>query len=138
VDVGDECAAEIGKGLLVLLGVEAEDGEAEAERLARKAAELRIFDDAEGLMNRSVIDVAGEALVVSQFTLAAQTKKGRRPSFTTAAPPDRARSLYEHFVKALGRCGVPTQTGRFRERMKVHLVNDGPVTFLLEIAAKKK
>lgn len=128
---GREVSA-IGKGLLILLGVEQGDDEARVEKLARKSAELRIFDDGEGHMNLSVRDVGGEALVVSQFTLAASTKKGRRPSFVNAAPPDQATALYDAFADALAGHGVPVKKGVFQAVMQVALVNDGPVTFMLE------
>jgi D-tyrosyl-tRNA(Tyr) deacylase len=108
------------------------DGEAEAEKLARKTAALRIFDDAKGAMNLSVEDVKGEVLVVSQFTLAADTRKGRRPSFIRAARPEEANALYGRYVEALRARGLKTETGRFQTVMAVHLVNDGPVTILLE------
>jgi D-tyrosyl-tRNA(Tyr) deacylase len=132
VEAEGRCVGSIGKGILVLLGVEREDGPEAAERLARKTAELRIFDDTEGQMNLSVSDVGGGVLVVSQFTLAARTSKGRRPSFIDAAPPELAREYYEAFAGALRRRGLPVETGRFQTSMKVHIVNDGPVTFLLE------
>jgi len=132
VDVEGTSVGAIERGLVVFLGVEVADGPEAVERLARKTAELRIFDDAGGQMNLSVSEAGGAVLVVSQFTLAAKTKKGRRPSFTDAAPPERARELYEAFAQALRDRGVPVQTGRFQARMQVHLVNDGPVTFLLE------
>ncbi|MHC4597577.1 MAG: D-aminoacyl-tRNA deacylase [Planctomycetota bacterium] len=122
----------MGPGLLVLLGVVTGDGEAEAEKLARKTAALRIFDDAKGAMNLSVEDVKGEVLVVSQFTLAADTRKGRRPSFIRAARPEEANALYGRYVEALRARGLKTETGRFQTVMAVHLVNDGPVTILLE------
>ncbi len=133
VDVAGETVGAIGPGLLVLLGVLAGDTDAEARWLADKAARLRIFRDADGRMNRSLLDTGGEALVVSQFTLAGDTAKGTRPSFVRAAPPDDARRLYEAFVghleSALGR---PVPTGRFGAEMEVALVGDGPVTIWLE------
>ena len=133
VDVAGEMVGEIGPGLLVLLGVLAGDTDAEARWLADKAARLRIFRDAEGRMNRSLVDTGGEALVVSQFTLAADVAKGTRPSFVRAAAPDDARRLYDafagHLEAALGR-RVPT--GRFGADMDVALVGDGPVTIWLE------
>ncbi len=132
VDVADETIAEIGKGLLVLFGVEKGDEKSQAEKLARKTADLRIFDDEAGQMNLSVSEVGGEVLAVSQFTLAADTRKGRRPSFIRAAPPDQAEALFEHFKETLAWRGVPVQSGRFQTVMAVHLVNDGPVTILLE------
>ena len=122
----------IGPGLVVLLGVERDDTEAEADRQADKTAELRIFPDDEGRMNRDVVEVAGSVLVVSQFTLAASTRRGRRPSFDGAAPPDLARALYERYAARLRARGVPVATGIFQARMEVELVNDGPVTILLD------
>lgn len=122
----------VGRGLLVLLGVERGDTEAEADRQADKTAELRIFADAEGKMNRSVVEVEGGVLVVSQFTLAASTRRGRRPSFDAAAPPELARSLYERYAARLRERGVPVATGVFQASMEVELVNDGPVTILLD------
>jgi D-tyrosyl-tRNA(Tyr) deacylase len=121
----------IGPGLLVLLGVAEGDDEAAAERLAGKVARLRIFEDGEGNFARSLVDTGGEALVVSQFTLLADTTKGNRPSFTGAARPEHAEPVYERFVAVLGELGVPTQTGVFGARMAVELVNDGPVTIIL-------
>jgi D-tyrosyl-tRNA(Tyr) deacylase len=121
----------IGPGLLVLLGVAEGDDEAAAERLAGKVARLRIFEDGEGKFAHSLLDTGGEALVVSQFTLLADTTKGNRPSFTGAARPEHAEPVYERFVVVLGELGVPTQTGVFGARMAVELVNDGPVTIIL-------
>jgi D-tyrosyl-tRNA(Tyr) deacylase len=132
VTVGDEKVAGIGPGLLVLLGVGPGDSETTCRSLASRVARLRIFDDEAGRMNRSLLDTAGAALVVSQFTLYADTSRGLRPSFTGACGPDRARELYERFVSELGYLGVPTRTGRFGARMRVALVNDGPVTIMLE------
>lgn len=123
---------EIGPGLLILLGVGREDAAADADLLARKCAELRIFNDAEGRFNLSLLDTGGAALVVSQFTLYADTRKGRRPSFTAAAPPDRAAPLVERFVAALRGLGVRVETGMFGAHMDVALVNDGPVTIPLD------
>jgi D-aminoacyl-tRNA deacylase len=128
---GDVCG-EIGPGLVVLLGVARTDERATAERLAVKVARLRIFGDEEGRFDRSVLDVGGSALVVSQFTLIADTRKGNRPSFTEAARPEQAEPLYEHFCAALRGEGVPVETGVFGARMAVELVNDGPVTIVLE------
>jgi D-aminoacyl-tRNA deacylase len=122
---------EIGTGLCVLLGVAAEDGEEGAARLAGKIARLRVFPDDEGRFDRSLVDIGGEALVVSQFTLLADTAKGNRPSFTGAAPPDRAEPLYERFCAQLQALGVPVERGVFGARMEVELVNDGPVTIVL-------
>jgi D-tyrosyl-tRNA(Tyr) deacylase len=132
VIVDDQTCGEIGQGLLVLLGVEKGDDESKADWLAEKIAGLRIFSDEEGKMNRSVRDVGGAVLVVSQFTLAGNCTKGKRPSFDTAAPPDEGKRLYEYFVNAVTVLGLPVQTGIFQVDMKVHLVNDGPVTFILE------
>lgn len=122
----------IGPGILVLLGVEKGDSEAAADWLAEKIAGLRIFSDSEGKMNRSVQDVGGGVLAVSQFTLAGTCDKGRRPSFDAAAPADEGKRLYTWFVDSLQRQGVPVETGIFQADMLVSLVNDGPVTFILE------
>ena len=122
----------IGPGLCVLLGVADGDDEAAAERLARKTAELRIFPDDAGRFDRSLLDIGGAALVVSQFTLLADTRKGNRPSFTGAAPPDLAEPLYEHYCRALRDLGVQVETGVFGASMQLELVNDGPVTITLE------
>ena len=132
VTVGEEETGRIGPGLLILLGVKQGDSEAQAKSLAEKCAVLRIFHDADGKMNRSVLDIGGEALVVSQFTLYADTRKGRRPSFIEAAEPVLANTLYQRFVELLRAQGVPVATGRFQAEMQVHLINDGPVTLLLE------
>ena len=132
VAVEGETVGAIEQGLLVLLGVEKGDTEAQAVRLAEKIAGLRIFSDADGKMNLSVRDVSGSLLVVSQFTLAGNCSKGRRPSFDTAAPPEEGRWLYEYFVAAVRNRDLPTQTGIFQADMQVTLVNDGPVTFILE------
>lgn len=135
VRVDGEVVGSCGRGMLVLLGVVREDGEREMARLAARVAEYRFFPDAEGRMNRSILEVAGEALVVSQVTLAAPPSgKGRRPSFDRAAPPARADELYRAFAAALAERGIPTATGAFGAMMEVELVNDGPVTFLLEEA----
>ena len=123
---------EIGPGLLVLLGVAATDDGAGADRLAGKVARLRIFEDADGKFDRSLLDTSGAALVVSQFTLIADTRKGNRPSFAHAARPEHAEPLYERFSAALRALGVPVTTGVFGARMEVELVNDGPVTIVLE------
>jgi D-tyrosyl-tRNA(Tyr) deacylase len=132
VTVEGAVIAEIGPGLLVLLCAVAGDGEAEADGLARKVAKLRIFADEAGKMNRSVLDIDGDVLVVSQFTLAADTRKGNRPSFIGAAVPPLARALYERFCEQLGLYGVPVATGEFAAQMAVGLVNDGPVTIWLD------
>jgi D-tyrosyl-tRNA(Tyr) deacylase len=132
VTVAGERLAEIGQGLVVLLGVAAGDTAEDAQKLARKTAELRIFSDADGRFNLSLLDVAGEALVVSQFTLLADTRKGRRPSFTRAAPPEEAEPLVEAFAAALRETGVEVGMGRFGARMLVEIHNQGPVTILLD------
>jgi D-tyrosyl-tRNA(Tyr) deacylase len=131
VRIEDEVVAEIGRGLLVLLGVAEGDGVEEARTLARKVADLRIFPDDHRPLNRSVIDVGGEVLAVSQFTLLADTRKGRRPSFVRAAGPEVAEPLYLEFVEAVRARGLPVQTGRFGATMLVSSVNDGPVTVLV-------
>ena len=121
----------IGTGLLVLLGVGQGDTENDAKKLAQKVAELRIFEDADGKINRSLLDIGGSMLVVSQFTLYADCRKGRRPSFTDAAKPEDADRLYRVFVEAVQALGVPVATGAFQQEMHVELLNDGPVTMLL-------
>jgi D-aminoacyl-tRNA deacylase len=131
VVVDGEVVGSIGKGLCVLLGVAREDGEDDAARLAGRVARLRIFEDDDGRFDRSLLDTDGGALVVSQFTLIADTAKGNRPSFGEAARPEQAEPLYERFCEALRDLGVPVETGRFGARMAVELVNDGPVTILL-------
>ncbi|HEY7727381.1 MAG TPA: D-aminoacyl-tRNA deacylase [Candidatus Eisenbacteria bacterium] len=132
VRVDGEEIARIGPGLLILLGVAAADRPDAEARLADRCAGLRIFVDEEGKMNRSARDVAGEALVVSQFTLCADVSRGRRPGFEPAASPEQAERVYNRFCEALAACGVPTQRGRFGAKMEVELTNDGPVTILLE------
>jgi D-aminoacyl-tRNA deacylase len=132
VVVNDEAVGEIGRGLCVLLGVAQSDGEEEADRLAGRTARLRIFENEDGRFDRSVLDVGGEALVVSQFTLIAATAKGNRPSFTKAAPPGLAEPLYERFCAALRELGVEVATGVFGARMSLGLTNDGPVTIVLD------
>lgn len=132
VKVGGETTGSIGDGLLVLLGVAQEDGESDADYLADKVAGLRIFEDDDGKMNRSVTDIGGAILAVSQFTLFGDARKGKRPSFDAAARPDRARELYEHFVARIRSLGLRCETGRFQETMEVALVNQGPVTILLD------
>jgi D-aminoacyl-tRNA deacylase len=131
VVVGGEVVGEIGRGLCVLLGVAREDGEEQADRLAGRIARLRIFENDEGRFDRSLLDVSGAALVVSQFTLIADTQKGNRPSFSDAAPPDQAEPLYERFCQELRALGVEVATGRFGARMSVGLTNDGPVTIII-------
>jgi D-aminoacyl-tRNA deacylase len=132
VVVDGEVVGEIGAGLCVLLGVARDDGAAEADRLAGRVARLRIFENEEGRFDRSLLDVRGAALVVSQFTLIGDTAKGNRPSFTDAAPPEQAEPLYEAFCAVLRELGIEVATGRFGARMAVELVNDGPVTIVLE------
>ena len=123
---------EIGKGLLVLLGIGTADTESESVLLARKCSELRIFEDGNGKMNRSLTDVGGAMLVVSQFTLYADCKRGRRPSFTDAATPELADRLYQRFIEEVRQRGIPVALGAFRTEMHVHLMNDGPVTIWLD------
>ena len=138
VRVEGATVGEIGTGLLVLLGVEQGDGIAEAEYFANKTADLRIFPDDDGRMNRSVEEVAGSALVVSQFTLAATTRRGRRPSYSRAAAPDEAEALYAKFVEGLRSRGLNVECGVFQAMMDVELVNDGPVTMLLDSAERHR
>ena len=132
VTVAGRTLAEIGPGAVLLVGVGPGDGEEQARYLVEKIANLRIFEDEEGKMNRSLLDVGGEAIVVSQFTLYADTRKGRRPSFTDAALPDIASPLVERFTELLSAQGVPTQSGEFGAHMLVEIANDGPVTIWLE------
>lgn len=132
VMVDSRTVAQIGPGLVIFLGIGPQDGEAQARFLAEKIATLRIFEDEAGKMNRSVSEVGGKAIVVSQFTLYADTRKGRRPSFTGAAAPELARPLVERFAALLAEQGVATQMGEFGAHMRVELVNDGPVTIWLE------
>jgi D-tyrosyl-tRNA(Tyr) deacylase len=132
VRVSEDVVGEIGAGLCVLLGVARGDEADTARRLAEKVARLRIFEDEEGRFDRSLLDTGGEALVVSQFTLIADTAKGNRPSFTDAAGPEEAEKLYEAFCEALRGLGVSVATGKFGARMAVEIVNDGPVTITLE------
>ena len=131
VRVGGEVVAEIGQGLCVLLGVAREDGDEQAARLADKVVKLRIFENEDGKFDRSLLDAGGAALVVSQFTLIAETAKGNRPSFSEAAPTEEAERLYEGFCAALRETGARVETGRFGARMALELVNDGPVTIVL-------
>jgi len=133
VSVGGSTRGRIGPGLLVLLGIADGDERADAERLAGKVARLRVFEDDAGRFDRSLLDTAGAALVVSQFTLVADTTKGNRPSFTAAAPPEHAEPVYESFCAALRELGVPVETGVFGARMDVELLNDGPVTIVLDL-----
>ncbi|MFH1730706.1 MAG: D-aminoacyl-tRNA deacylase [Planctomycetota bacterium] len=132
VAVGGEVVGSIGQGIVVLLGVEQGDGPGEVEWMVRKIAEIRMFEDDAGKMNRSVEETGGGVLVVSQFTLCADCRKGRRPSFVKAAEPDLAEKLYEDCADGLRRRGLPVETGKFAAMMDVSLVNAGPVTFLLE------
>jgi len=132
VRVDGAVAGAVGSGLCILLGVARGDSAAGAERLAAKTARLRVFPDEEGRFDRSLAEAGGSALVVSQFTLLADTAKGNRPSFTEAAPPEEAEPLYERFCEALRELGIPVEQGVFGARMEVELVNDGPVTILLE------
>lgn len=132
VSVGGEVVAEIDKGLLVLLGVAGPDRREDADYLVDKVINLRIFEDQNGKMNRSLLDIGGQMLVVSQFTLLADCRRGRRPSFINAAEPTRADELYGYFVEKVSDRGIPVQTGRFGAMMDVALVNDGPVTIILE------
>lgn len=136
VTVAGEVVGEIGAGMLVLLGVAAGDTEADAQWLADKIAGLRIFEDEAGKMNLCLTEIGGAMLVVSQFTLLGDCRKGRRPSFVDAAPPELAEALYETFVAAVRAQNIPVATGRFRAQMLVSLVNDGPVTLVVESAPK--
>ena len=132
VTVGDETTGEIGRGFLVLLGVGKDDTESDADYLAGKIAALRIFDDENGKINLALADVGGAVLAVSQFTLYADTLKGNRPAFNLAAPPEQARKLYEYFVAKIRSTGLRCETGKFQATMQVELVNDGPITILLD------
>jgi len=132
VTVDGNVTGKIGPGLLVLLGVKKQDTTAEADYLAEKIANLRIFEDDAGRMNRSLLEIGGEMLVVSQFTLYSDCRKGRRPSFVDAAGPEQANALYEHFVEEVRRKGIKVATGQFRAMMAVSLINDGPVTLIVE------
>ncbi|HHI87745.1 MAG TPA: D-tyrosyl-tRNA(Tyr) deacylase [Candidatus Cloacimonetes bacterium] len=132
VIVEGSCISEISKGLLIFIGVGLDDTEIHAEYLAKKAVNLRIFEDDEGKMNLSVKDIGGEILLISQFTLYADTKKGNRPGFSDSAPPEKAEALYEYFGKCLNELGVPIKMGQFGELMEIDLLNFGPATFLLE------
>ncbi|ARU54832.1 MAG: D-aminoacyl-tRNA deacylase [Pseudomonadales bacterium] len=132
VEVNGEVVGEIERGILLLLGVERDDNEACADRLAQKVAQYRIFEDEQGKMNRSLVDMAGGLLVVSQFTLVADTRKGLRPSFSKGAAPSEGQRLYDYFVEQAGKWIDSVATGCFGANMQVSLINDGPVTFLLE------
>jgi len=132
VAMEDQIIGEINSGLVILLGVHQNDSEEDAEFLADKVADLRIFNDSANKMNLSLLQVGGSALVISQFTLCGDWRKGRRPSFINAAPPEEGARLYEYFIAKLQERGVPTARGKFGAMMKVHLINDGPVTFVLD------
>ena len=136
--VGNETAGEIGVGLVILLGVSKEDDETDAKYLVDKVSNLRIFPDNENRFNRSALDVGAEFLVVSQFTLYADTRKGRRPDFNQAAGPEEAKRLYEHAVQLFRDAGLTVATGRFQEHMQVTLENDGPVTLMLDSADRQR
>lgn len=130
--MGGEVVGRIDLGLLVLLGVARDDTEADVRYLADKVAGLRVFEDSAGKMNLALADVGGAMLVVSQFTLLGDTRRGRRPGFDNAAPPELAEQLYQQFIAQVAAAGIPVATGRFRQHMEVDLVNDGPVTLLVE------
>jgi D-tyrosyl-tRNA(Tyr) deacylase len=132
VTVGNETVGEIGRGLLVLVGVGHDDNQASADYLSEKIVGLRVFEDDSGKMNKAVGEAGGKVLVVSQFTLYGDVRRGKRPSFDGAAPPETARSLYEYFVARIRAAGIQCQTGKFQEMMQVELVNDGPATILLD------
>ncbi|MBW1804743.1 MAG: D-tyrosyl-tRNA(Tyr) deacylase [Deltaproteobacteria bacterium] len=132
VEVKERIVGSIGPGLLILLGVGEDDSEKDCDYLANKIANLRIFPDRADLMNLSLIDISGSALVVSQFTLLGDCRKGRRPSFVKAARPEKANELYEHFIGILKEKGIHVETGQFQKMMDVYLVNDGPVTLILD------
>jgi D-tyrosyl-tRNA(Tyr) deacylase len=136
VRVDDELVGEIGAGLCILVGVTHDDTDADAEKLAAKVHGLRVFDDDDGVMNVSLAETGGAALVVSQFTLYGDTRKGRRPAWSAAARPEHAEPLVDRFAHALRELGTPVETGRFRADMAVELVNDGPVTLLLEVPTR--
>ena len=136
VGLDGETIAAIGQGLLVLVCAEREDGEAQADFFARKIANIRLFADADGKTNLSILDVGGEALVISQFTLAADWRKGNRPGFSRVADPETAEKHYEYFCKQLAAEGVPVKTGKFRSHMAVNLVNDGPMTIWMDSGGK--
>ena len=134
VTIGGQIAGQIGRGLLVLLGVGSADTANDADYLAEKVINLRIFEDPDGKMNLSVAEIGGAVLAVSQFTLYGDVRRGRRPSFDAAAPPQPARELYQYFVERIRAAGLRCETGRFQEMMQVELVNEGPVTILLDSA----
>jgi D-tyrosyl-tRNA(Tyr) deacylase len=132
VDIAGETVGSIGTGLVILLGVTHDDIEDDAAYLADKVVQLRIFPDEERRMNRSLLEAGGALLVVSQFTLYGDCRKGRRPGFDQAAPPDQARALYEYFIQRLKSSTIAVETGVFQAEMEIHLINDGPVTFILD------
>ena len=132
VEVQGKVVGKIGQGICLLVGIEKGDSEEDAYYLAKKVTELRIFPDSEGKMNLSVLDIQGEAMAVSQFTLAGSVKKGRRPSFDKAEEPEKAEKLFKYFVELIKQRGMKVETGVFQAMMDVHLINDGPVTFILE------
>ena len=132
VKVNDKVVGEIGKGLLVLIGVGKDDNEKDISYMAEKIVNLRIFEDENGKMNKSLLDIKGEILIISQFTLYGDCRRGRRPSFTDAASPDKGKEYYEKFVKEVKKYGVNVQTGIFQAMMEVELINQGPVTILLD------
>lgn len=132
MEVEGRTVGAIGRGVLILLGIERSDGEADADYLASKIIHLRIFEDRDQKFNLSLADLRGEALVVSQFTLLADCRKGRRPSFDAAAAPEKARGLYEYFIRVMENASIAAASGEFQASMQVHLVNDGPVTLLLD------
>ena len=132
VTVAGDLVSEIGEGLLIFLGIAHDDTEAELDYIANKVINLRIFEDSDGKMNRSLLETGGAALVVSQFTLYGDCRKGRRPSFIDAARPEQAKALYEQFIDVLAAQNIPTRGGTFQAMMDVRLVNDGPVTILLD------
>ena len=136
VSVAGEVVGSVGRGLVVFVGVASEDTEKDAQYLAQKMVNLRIFADEEGKFNLSALDINGELLLVSQFTLLADTRKGRRPSFVEAAPPDRAEELFDYFVEQTSATGLKVETGRFQQYMQVEIHNDGPVTILLDSREK--
>jgi D-tyrosyl-tRNA(Tyr) deacylase len=136
--VAGEVVGRIGRGLVVFIGVAKGDTEKDAQFLAQKTANLRIFADEEGKFNLSARDIKGELLLISQFTLLADTRKGRRPSFVEAAPPARAEELFKHFVERSGATGLKVETGRFQQHMQVEIYNDGPVTILLDSRGKSQ
>lgn len=137
VEVGSEIISSIGRGLLVFLGSEKGDSEKEVDYLVRKVSQLRIFEDKDGKLNHSVKDISGEILVVSQFTLMADCRKGNRPSFERAERPERAKALYELFIEKLKNSEIPVKTGIFGASMRIHLVNDGPVTVIIDSGETK-